>query len=99
MVEGYKWRPDAKPHDGPDLGELRRCYRAGQVFFGRNEGGTSGGVGRSWERASQTFPAKTNSKMGQDLFNQVEFLVVHIVAIKGSTGYLYVDDVTLERTN
>lgn len=99
LVEGYKWKPGIRPHDTPRLYELRKCYRSQQVFFGTRQGGTSGGVGRSWQKASVTFPDPEASPAARELFDQVEFLVVHVVAIKGSEGYLYVDDVVLERLN
>ena len=99
MVEGYKWKPGIKPHDSPKLEELRRCFRGKQIFFGGTQGGTSGGVGKNWERASVTFPQADESDLEKDMFNKAEFMVVHLVAIKGSDGYLYIDDVVLERLN
>ena len=99
MIEGYHWKPGVKPHDGPELSELRRCYRSRQLYFGSSEGGTMGGVGRNWQKSTTTFPKEGTPEEGQELFNKAEFMVVHIVAIGGSEGYLYVDNVTLERLN
>jgi len=98
LVEGYSWKPGIKPHPHPQLHELRKCYKSKLVYFGQ-QGGSRSPVGKTWQTASQTFPDKTNSALGQELFNKAEFLVVHIVAIDGSEGTLYIDSVKLERLN
>ncbi len=97
LVEGYKWAPGVKPHPDPELHELRKCYKAREVYFGAVKAGTSGGVGKNWQTESQTFPKEGGSDLALDSWKKAEFLVVHIVAIKGSEGTLYVDDVRLER--
>ena len=106
LVEGYKWRPGIKPHENPQLHELRRCYRSREVFFGGSKGGTSGGATPNWERQSTVFPkseakgeskGKAEPKDDTSALDSVQFMVVHIVAIKGNEGNLYVDDVVLER--
>ena len=97
MMEGYKWVPGVKPHDQPKLNELRRCYRFSQLYFGKNVAGAFGGVGRDWEHVAVTLPEKTGGKLQQEILNEVQFLVIHIVAIGGSEGNLYVDDVRVER--
>ena len=101
LVECYRWRPGIKPHANPELHELRKCYKSPLVFFGARVGGETSGVfpGRGWERGSQTFPNVEHSKEGQEAWAQVQFLVIHIVAIEGSEGTLYVDDVELTRLN
>ncbi|MBI2440974.1 MAG: hypothetical protein HYV35_06335 [Lentisphaerae bacterium] len=104
LVEGYRWRPGVKPHAKPTLAEVRKCYRFAQVYFGPEKAGVWGGIkpGLGWVTASQTFPEDPMSKLAQEKFNQVQFLVVHIIAIGGycapdGWGHLYVDDVKLER--
>lgn len=98
LVEGYHWKPGIKPHGKPQLHELRKCYKSEIVYFGGQQGGAMSGPGKGWSTASETFP-ETKSKLGQELFNKAEFLVVHIVAIDGSEGTLLVDEVKLERLN
>ena len=72
--------PGIKPHANPRLDELRKCYKGVEIFFGKVKAGTSGGVGKTWERASATFPKEDLSDMGKDLWAKVEFIVIHIVA-------------------
>lgn len=106
MVEGYRWKPGVKPHPHPKLIELRRYRKFAQVYFGPEKAGTKGGItpSQGWQRASQTFPDVKMSKLAQENFDKIQFLVVHIIAIDGTWKdpewvYLYVDDVVLERIN
>ncbi|MBI2438119.1 MAG: hypothetical protein HYV36_04820, partial [Lentisphaerae bacterium] len=106
LAEGYRWRPGVKPHANPRLAELRKCYKFAQVFFNPEKAGTMGGINPSqgWVTAAQTFPEEHMSKLAQETFSRVQFLVVHIIAIGGSCPpdgwvHLYVDDVKLERIN
>jgi hypothetical protein len=97
LVEGYRWRPGIKPHPQPALHELRKCYRFSQLYYGEEQTGTKGAVGPNWKRASTTFPEKKTTKLQQSMLDAIQFLVVHIIAIDGSEGYLYVDDVKIEK--
>jgi hypothetical protein len=99
MLEGYKWRPDVKPHDNPSYYDLRKAYKFEQVFFGQVAGGSMGGVGRAWKRATVTVPQTPMKELQQKLFDGVQFLIVHVVAIGGGPGDLFVDDIELERIN
>ncbi len=109
LVEGYRWKPGVKPHANPQLAEMRKCYRFTQVYFGAEKAGTMGGIKREmgWRTASQTFPDEKKDKLAQEKFDQVQFLVVHIIAIGNWPKspevpewiFLYVDDVNLERIN
>lgn len=99
LIEGYKWKPGIKPHGNPQLHELRKCYKSRLVYFGGQKGGDISKVGKSWQTASQIVPDPGTPELGQKMFNQAEFLVVHIVAIDGSEGALLVDEVHLERLN
>lgn len=105
QLDGYRWRPGVKPHAHPELKELRKCYRFTQLYFGAAKGGITGGISpdMGWATASQTYPDVKLSKMAQEKFDQIQFLVVHILAIYGiwggPDGSLYVDDVELERVN
>jgi hypothetical protein len=97
MVEGYKWVPGIKPHDHPKLSELRRCYKFNQLYFGPVQAGYFGGVGRQWQRAEVKIPEKVNSDFQRQALDEIKFLVVHMVAIGGSEGNLYVDEVKIEK--
>jgi hypothetical protein len=96
LVEGYQWRPGVKPHPHPDISEIRKCYKSPLVFFGNQKGGEYADVTKNWQTASVTFPDATPTKLAADKLAKMEFLVVHIVAIFGGEGTLYIDDVKLE---
>ncbi len=98
LVEGYQWKPGVKPHPSPALHELRKCFKSELLYFGSQKGGGISRVGKTWETASVTFPAAKPSALAADKLAKMEFLVVHIVAIDGTEGMLYIDDVKLEST-
>lgn len=97
LLEGYKWRPGIKPHADPKLAEIRKVYKFSQLYFGKEKSGTMGAVGRSWKEAETTFPDDDASEDAKKNLELVQFLVVHVVAIGGSEGNLYVDDVRIEK--
>jgi len=99
LVEGYRWAPGVKPHDNPDLSELRKCYKFSQLYFGPKKEGTMSDVPKSWSQAKSVFPdpAMTKSPESQKNLARVKFVVIHIVAIGGSDGTLYIDDISLKR--
>jgi len=97
LVEGYRWRPGIKPHPQPALHELRKCYRFGQLYYGEEQSVPKSAAGPAWQRAASTFPEKKTTKLQQSMLDQIQFLVVHIVAIGGNEGDLFVDDVRLEK--
>ena len=99
MLEGYKWRPGIKPHANPELSELRRMYKFAQLYYGGAKGGDFGNVGRSWSTASMTLPDTKMTDLAKEKYNEVKFLVAHIVGIGGGGGVLYVDDVKIEKIN
>lgn len=97
LVEGYQWRPGVKPHPNPDLSEIRKCFKSELVYFGGQKGGGMSSVDKAWQTAGVTFPADKPSEQAVSMLKKMEFLVVHIVAINGGEGTLYIDDVTLEQ--
>ncbi len=96
LLEGYRWKPGVRPHDNPDISELRKCYKFTQLYFGTVKAGDMGGVGRSWSQASMEFPDAMKSDLQREIYSTIRFVVVHIVAIGGDAGDLLVDDVRLE---
>lgn len=106
LVEGYRWKPGVKPHANPKLAEVRKCYRFAQVYFGAEKTGSWGGIRpeQGLITASQTFPDVKMTKLAKESYDKIQFLVVHILAIGGTTGgqewvTIYVDDFELERIN
>ena len=101
-AEGYKWRPGVKPHPNPTIYELRKCYKFPLVFFGKTQAGTMAFLSTEWQHGSRKFPGDDKHELKdlqQKLFNDVKFLVVHVISIGGREGDVYVDDIKLERIN
>jgi hypothetical protein len=96
LVEGYRWQPGIKPHANPVVPELRKCYKFSQLYFGAKKEGTMGGIGHAWAHSYVIIPEKNVSKMAQESLDQIKFYVLHIIAIGGVEGSLYVDDVRVE---
>lgn len=69
--------------------------------------GDFGGVKKSWDTATMTFPDPKMTDLAKGMYEQVKFVMLHVVAIGNIIGvdeyrkrddtYLYVDDVKLER--
>lgn len=107
LFEGYKWKPGIKPHANPEISELRRCYKFEQVFFNGRNGGDFGGVKKAWSTGTTSFPKDDMTKLGHEMYDQVKFVVLHVVAIGSQGGdfyasnqsdwILYLDDVKLEK--
>jgi hypothetical protein len=96
MIEGYHWKPGVKPHDNPTLADLRRCYRFKQLYFGDVPGGTTGGLGGNWTESSRVFPEEGLTDLARKSIEKIQFIVIHIVAITGKAGEVFVDDVRVE---
>ncbi len=98
LAEGYQWRPGIKPHPNPEWHELRKCFKSELVYFGKEKGGSMSTPSKTaWQTASAFFPPENPSPLAQNLLSKMEFVVIHIVAIGGTEGTLYVDDVQLEK--
>lgn len=99
LIEGYRWRPGIKPHSDPQLHELRKCYKFSQLYFGSQTAGTCAQPLPKWTRGETEFPDPqlAKSPLAQDILSKIRFLVVHIIAINGSEGELFVDDVKVEK--
>ena len=98
LVEGYQWRPGVKPHPHPDLSELRKCYKSELLYFGSQKGGGIANVDSQWKTTEITVPPETKTDLQKGILSKMEFAVIHIVAIGGTEGTLYIDDVKLEPT-
>jgi hypothetical protein len=100
-IEGYDWKPGIKPHDNPDLSELRKVYKQGSgniLYFGAAKSGPFSNPTEAWSMGTCVFPGKNSSEEGGKHLKQIKFICVHIVAIDGWDGDLFVDDVVLEKT-
>lgn len=99
LIEGYRWAPGVKPHPNPDISEIRKCYKFSQLYFGPKKEGTMGDVPKSWTQAKLLFPDPEMSKSAEAKKNlaRIQFIIIHIVAIGGSTGSLLVDDISIKK--
>ena len=101
LVEGHRWLPGLPPEGHPELRDLRKFYKFKTVPFRKK--GLTGGVatiGDRWTQGRMKIPSTPIDKMSSlsmKNFKKVQFLVVHIVAIAGSAGDVYLDDVKLVR--
>ncbi len=96
LLEGYYWRKGVTPHDNPTLYELQKCYKFTQLFFGKEQSGEMSPVPAQWAEASQVFPEPTHSDIAKRCQAEVRFVVIHVVAIGGHDGDLFVDDFRIE---
>ena len=101
LVEGYGWLPGLRPEGQPGLRDLRRAYKSRTMAFkkGKSPAGAAS-VGPSWTKGSLTIPAKSMNAMSSRNYTALKrtrFLIVHIVAIAGSSGKVYVSDVKLRQ--
>lgn len=107
FVEGYYWLPGVKPHSDPELKELRKCFKFDLVHFSTDKTGPYSNPNATWSTDSIIFPRANPSELAQGALKKVKFLVVHIIAISGTTdsggagikNSLFVDDVVVEKIN
>ncbi len=112
-VEGYRWKPGVKPHDGaPKLEELEMVYRSSPLIFHdaslwsvryQNRANPPG----AWAKQPGTldFPAPNSPVYDQRAWRRVEFGVVRINVFWSGTAHLtdeaqlrgQVDNVAVER--
>jgi len=97
LVEGFRWAPGVTPHADPANTELRKCYRFSQVYFGKQQAGEMAAPGPAWQKGSTVFPEDKLSDQARKNLAQIKFLVIHIVAIGGADGDLFVDDARIEK--
>lgn len=96
FMEGYYWRKGVTPHAHPTLYELQKCYKFAPLYFGKDQAGDLSPVPAQWTEATQVFPEPPRSDIARRCLGQIQFIVVHVVAIAGREGDLYVDDIRIE---
>ena len=97
LIEGFRWAPGVTPHDHPKNTELRKCYKFSQVYFGKQEAGETAALSTAWQKGATVFPEGKLSEQARKNLAQIKFLVVHIVAVDGVDGDLFVDDANIEK--
>ena len=82
---GYKWEPGIRPHDDPELGELRMIYKS--------KAASSGG-GPSWKAEKLELPGVKLSPQAKTHLKAVRFVTVYVWMMKEG----FVDNIVVERT-
>ena len=80
---GYQWAPGVKPHDNPELGELRMVYQSKATT----------GTSEAWKQEKLELPGIALSPQALAHLKKVRFLTIYIYM--GSPGS--VDNVTLTK--
>jgi len=103
-IVGYKWKSGIKPHPDPDLTEMApnppSCIikqGAGHLVYFGSKGRDFSDPKRTWSKGETTFPSDDPSEEAIKRLKMCDFLTVHICAINGTDGDLYIDDVVVEK--
>lgn len=83
-LAGYKWKPGIRPHDDPELGELRMVYKSK----------AASGSASSWKEETTRLPGVKPTSMALQHLKQVRFVTVYIYFLQPG----FVDNVSLTRT-
>ncbi len=80
---GYKWKPGVRPHDNPELGELRLIYKSKAVA----------GSSSSWEREKLELPGVKLSAQALAHLKHVRYVTLYVWMMKGGS----VDNVSVRK--
>lgn len=80
---GYQWAPGIRPHDNPELSELRMIYKSKALT----------GTSDAWKQEKVELPGVTLSAAALEQLKKVRFLTVYIWMVK--PGFL--DNVTVTK--
>jgi len=81
---GYKWKPGIRPHEDPELGELRTLYKS-KAYTGAAKG---------WETITLKLPGVEMSELAYKHLSPVRFITLYVWTL----GALDIDDVVITRT-
>ncbi len=96
-VEGYRWKPGVKPHDGePKLEELQRVWRSQVLTFSDQLARTlraqdMSNLPGNWQAASMVFPGPNIPTYDQRTWRQSDFGVVSI-DVQWNTSVYHTDE-------
>lgn len=80
---GYQWTPGVRPHDNPELGELRMIYQSKATT----------GTSEAWKQEKIELPGIALSASAIEHLKKVRYLTVYIWMVKPG----FVDNVTLTK--
>lgn len=97
-LRGYRWRPRVERHDNPDLDkDLVATYNFGPVNFDGERSERFSNPARSWKTGTMEVSPNDMSSTALRHYQQIDFLVLQVTALRGSGGTLFVDNIKLER--
>lgn len=80
---GYQWTPGVRPHENPELGELRMIYQSKATV----------GSGEAWKQEKIELPGVKLSAAATEALKKVRYLTVYIWMAKPG----FVDNVTVTK--
>jgi len=81
---GYRWAPGVRPHDNPELGELRMIYQSKDAS----------GMAKDWSPVKFEIPGVKLSDSALEHLRQVRFLTIYIWFMNPG----FVDNIVLTKT-
>ncbi len=81
---GYRWAPGIRPHDKPELGELRMIYQSK----------ATSGTAADWKQEKIELPGVKPSPQAIEHLKQLRYLTVYVWFVKPG----YVDNVVVTKT-
>lgn len=81
---GYKWKPGIRPHENPELGELRTIYKSKAAT----------GEASSWKQETVRLPGVKPSPMALEHLRQVRFITAYVYFIDPG----FIDNASVTRT-
>lgn len=98
-LQGFRWRPRVERHDNPTLADLARNYRFGPINFQGEREERFSNPPSTWGTATQLISSEGLSNLARRHYDQIDFLVVYVMAVGGGGGTLYVDRVHIEKVD
>jgi len=101
------WQSGRTPHPDPDLSETapkppNRLIQQGSghlVYFTGGNNRDMSGPKSTWTKGETIFPDDVPSAEEIKRLKRADFIFVHICGLMGSTGDLFIDDVSIEKLN
>lgn len=97
QARGYHWRRGIEPHPNPTIAELAPVYNFNPLTFGGPRSDRVVTPTRAWSTGTETFSRDGLSQMALRGYDRIDFVIIRVVALRGSPGELFVNEVKLEK--
>lgn len=97
MLEGYRRKKGAAASVPPGRDDLRLVYRFPILTFRPGDSTEVASPPGTWTVASMRVPSESLTPMGRRALESVEYVVVRVVAIAGTSGELRVANIRFEK--